>query len=218
MDIFDSAKKGDLNTIISYIKDKGDVNIKNRDGMTILMIAVHNSHIEIVKRLIKIKKYFVFPQTNINARTKEYRPKSEKYLDLVYGWTSLMIATQNGDIEIVRLLLNARADVNARSEEYTNLSYGETALMIAASDGNRDITKLLINFGANVNLKDSAGITALINATVYNHAEIVKLLIDDGADVNAEEINGITALVFADNSSYTEIVKLLKSAGAISYY
>lgn len=94
--------------------------------------------------------------------------------------------------EIVRLLLNRGADINAQDE------WGRTALMIAADGGYADTVKLLLDWEANVHLRDSNGNTALMRAAWKGHLDIVRALIDRGADVNSvDEKHGYTALLLA---------------------
>jgi len=98
-------------------------------------------------------------------------------------------AADNGDVEKVRALLDAGANVNARN------NYGETALMRTALNGHAEVAALLIDAGADVDAKDDYGGTALMWAAWRGNAEEVKLLIDAGADVDAKNDDGRTALV-----------------------
>ena len=94
--------------------------------------------------------------------------------------------------EIVRLLLQRGADINAQDE------FGRSALMIAADAGYLETVKLLLDWEANVHLKDTRGNTALMRAAWKGHLEIVKALMDRGADVNGtDEKHGYTALLLA---------------------
>ncbi|MGA2093145.1 MAG: ankyrin repeat domain-containing protein [Sedimentisphaerales bacterium] len=54
------------------------------------------------------------------------------------GETALTMAVQNGNIEIVRLLLEKGADANVKNTD------GITALIIAAGEGHTEIVKLLL--------------------------------------------------------------------------
>lgn len=83
-----------------------------------------------------------------------------------------MLAAEKGHTEIVKLLLEKNADVNA-----TSSNGGLTALMYAAQKGHIEIVKLLLNKGADTNVATPDGDTALMLA---NDVEIVKLLINKG--------------------------------------
>ena len=67
-----------------------------------------------------------------------------------------MIATDKGHKNIVSMLLNAKADVNAKNQYFNCLmkSFGSTSLMIATENGHKDIIAALINSNADVNAKN----------------------------------------------------------------
>jgi ankyrin repeat protein len=67
-----------------------------------------------------------------------------------------MAAAGNLNPEVIRVLIRAKADLNARNAK------GVTALMIAVDvNKNHEVLKALINAGADVNVKDNTGKTAL---------------------------------------------------------
>jgi ankyrin repeat protein len=72
-----------------------------------------------------------------------------------YGATALIRATEQGHIEIIKLLLKASADVNIQDKD------GVSALMEAAITGKDELVDLLLQAGANPNLKNVDGKTAL---------------------------------------------------------
>ena len=97
-----------------------------------------------------------------------------------YGWTALMIAVVNNqNPEIVKALIYAGADVNAKNKNGTVLM---NAVLL---NENPEVIKALIDAGADVNAKNKEGNTALSIATILNKSDIRKMLIDAGArDVN----------------------------------
>ena len=120
------------------------------------------------------------------------------------------IAWSDGDTEIIRLLLEKGADVNAKES-----TIGATALSFASSDGHPEIVRLLLENGADMNAKDNVtGYTALIEATSNNEIEVVRLLLENGADINAKDLRGMTALMMASIKGNAEIVRLLLEYGA----
>lgn len=127
------------------------------------------------------------------------------------GVPALMWASEGGHIEIVRLLLDRGADVNAKRTKD-----GTTILMETAEEGHTDVVNLLLDRGAKVNVKRTKdGITALMEAADKCHADIVRLLLDNDAEVNAKTTDdGTTALMEAADEGCVDTVKLLLDKGA----
>ena len=89
--------------------------------------------------------------------------------------TLLMEATQQGDVEAVRSLLEDGADPNAAQGD------GLTALHLAAQAGKLDIAKLLIGAGAEVSATTRIGGYMPIHiASGAAHASVVGTLIEAG--------------------------------------
>lgn len=113
------------------------------------------------------------------------------------GMTVIIAAAWNGHADVVEVLLEHGADVEARLD-----SGGGTALHIAAFDGYVATVRVLIENGADVNAIYGSsfdfGITALSDASQESEADVVKLLLEHGADVNAaSRSRGVTALMRA---------------------
>jgi ankyrin repeat protein len=70
------------------------------------------------------------------------------------GFTALMMASQFGHAEVVKLLLDRGAKLDLQ------VSGGPTALLIASAHGNTEVVKLLLENGANPDLKTIEGKTA----------------------------------------------------------
>jgi len=99
----------------------------------------------------------------LNKLTKEEKDKK------------LIEASYNGNIEIVKLLIETGADINAKN------NYGSTSLMYASKIGHKKIVLLLIEAGADINAKNNYGYTVLMFATANNYKDIVALLKKYGA-------------------------------------
>jgi ankyrin repeat protein len=122
------------------------------------------------------------------------------------GTTPLMKATQLGKPEIMGILLEAGANVNAIGENR------ETALFY--DFGNEDSTKLLLKFGADVNHKSLTG-TALQDAIRYENKGVIRsLLSHDAIDIDAENCGLGTALQVALAEDRVDMVHLLLEHGA----
>jgi len=122
----------------------------------------------------------------------------------------LVDAAADGNVELVRSLLDRGADIDSRHPD-SNV----TALIRAAETKNSEVLKILLDRGANLDLQDSKGRTALFLATAEDYKEIVALLLEKGADHSTRDgIYGGTALMEAAANGYEEIVKLLLKKGA----
>ncbi|MCX5641907.1 MAG: ankyrin repeat domain-containing protein [Candidatus Omnitrophica bacterium] len=126
----------------------------------------------------------------------------------------LLAARKRNRAKLVKLLVNAGAEVNARryylSREGKQV-WSDTALMYAVQSGCTSIVKILINSGADVKL-ECRGRTALEEAARDGHYIVVKMLIAAGADVNATD--DIPIINIAAWNGYAKIVKVLRAAGA----
>jgi len=153
--------------------------------------------------------------------------------------TPLIYAARANDIESVKVLLAAGADIN----QTTN--YGWSALLVATQNRYYKLGAYLLERGADPNLANKGGwvplYTATDNRNIENgdypvrrgdmdHLEFIKLLLDKGANVNARvkdstetrtvftnqwlDENGATAFLRASQSGDVELMKLLLSHGA----
>lgn len=133
---------------------------------------------------------------NLNAATEK-------------GLTSLMLASLQGHLEVVRLLLNSKkVDVNAKDVT------GTTSLMAASKRGHVDVVKLLLEFDAKVDIQSEQGMTALAMAAMDGHVEVVSMLVARGANPNLKATNGLTAMGMASLKGHSAVIELLKSKGA----
>ncbi len=155
------------------------------------------------------------------------------------GLTPLVYAARANDIESVKVLLAAGADIN----QTTN--YGWSPLLVATQNRYYKLGAYLLERGADPNLGNKGNWVPLYIATDnrniesgdypvrrgdMDHLEFIKLLLDKGADVNARvkdstetrtvftnqwlDENGATAFLRASQSGDVELMKLLLSKGA----
>jgi rhomboid protease GluP len=123
------------------------------------------------------------PAPKSPPRRRYYVVFSALTLCLIVGFVAaampiaLMLMAMNGDTEMVKTLIDAGHDVNAKEKES-----GTTALMWAALAGHTETVKVLIDTGADVNAESEGGDTALTFAASEGHTEIVEILKQAGAE------------------------------------
>ena len=195
-----SSMFGNREAVRRQLEQDGiDVNAKNSEGYTALILASSNGHKEIVEMLLE-------KGADVNAKDK-------------YNATALIKASSNGHTEIVAKLLDAGADVNAKND------YGYTALIQASRNKHTEIVAMLLDNRADVNATDDDGDTALMKVincneeddrpwyqVEYDIIEIVEMLLTAGADVNVvNNNNNKKALAIANETKCTKkILSLLK--------
>jgi ankyrin repeat protein len=136
------------------------------------------------------------------------------------GWigdTPLHWPAHNGYVEILELLIDAGADIEA---DEINWVGGKP--LHWASEHKPESVAFLLKRGADVdsrNIKEGSkflGFTPLImNASQKNDcAEVTELLLDAGADLNAKDHSGRTALAVARETGLKRIPEVLLARGA----
>jgi len=198
----------------------------NQTGLTresdALFQAVRNNDFPAVKESLNRK-------ADPNARDRD-------------GFTPLMIASIRGSVEVVQVLINVGADVNAANPftEATPLnmailgrkprvletlvasgvnvnaadSLGRTALHKVVEQGDMELLKpLLAAPASDPNVKDKLGRTPLMSAYTLGDEGLLMLL-NKGADVNAKSKTGRTALMEATTAKARGPVKILLERGA----
>jgi ankyrin repeat protein len=124
------------------------------------------------------------------------------------GMTALHWATYHDDLDTVKRLVAAGADIKAANR------YGVTPLSLACTNGNSDIVELLLDAGADANTTLPGGETVLMTASRTGRLGPVNALLARKADVNARERKGQTALMWAAADGHLDVVDALLKAGA----
>lgn len=137
--------------------------------------------------------------------------------------TPLMQACGNGDVFLVRKLIDLGANINEMggyySFEYGNGADGQTsALMCATHGGHAECVSFLLEAGADVHMEYGSSTTVLMCAASQGHAECVSMLLEAGADVHLMGgFSGTAALheaAHGQGQGNVEAVRLLLHAGA----
>ncbi|XP_012818177.1 kinase D-interacting substrate of 220 kDa isoform X3 [Xenopus tropicalis] len=209
------VEEGNIAALKTLLEKCKDVDERNENGQTALMLAAEQGNLEIVQELLRNRANCNLE--DVDNWTALISAAKEGHLEIVRellsynanlehrdmgGWTALIWASYKGSIDVVDLLLSKGANPNI-----TGLQYSVYPVIWAAGRGHSDIVKLLLQYGAKVNCSDKFGTTPLIWAARKGHLECVKYLLQMGADVDQEGANSITALIVAVKGGYTDTVK-----------
>jgi hypothetical protein len=166
-------KKG----LINKVKRRLDLNKKDSFGGTALYWAARSGHEAVVRLLLEngadIKAKAQDGWTALSGAAWEgHKAVLQPLLEKKYKYkgTALHRASLVGDEIIIRLLLEKRADVEAK------VNNGTTALHWAAAGGHDTVARLLLEKGADVKAKNNNGTTALHLAAARGHDTMVRLL------------------------------------------
>ncbi len=158
-----------------------------------IISAAKSGDLVAVKRILK--EGGELHSATVNARDKA-------------GMTPLMWAAQNGEDEIVELLLESGADPDARGPS------GLTALMRAAYNDHPEIAADLIKHGAELEERSVSAATALAFAAGRGSVASLEVLAKAEADLNTGEKDARTPLWLAAQRGDVNVVRALLKAGA----
>uniref|UniRef100_A0A8C2GLU1 Kinase D-interacting substrate 220a n=1 Tax=Cyprinus carpio TaxID=7962 RepID=A0A8C2GLU1_CYPCA len=124
------------------------------------------------------------------------------------GQTALMLASEQGSLEIVQELIRRGANVNLDDIDCW------TALISAAKEGHTEVVKELLENNANVEHRDMGGWSALMWAAYKGRLEVAHLLLEKGANPNITGQYSVYPIIWAAGRGHAEIVQLLLQHGA----
>lgn len=159
-----ACAQGSVNAAQLLLINKADPNTQDSKTLTPLLYTIltkPENGTEIVRMLLENK-------ADANICTNE-------------GFSPLMAAVQNNDMDSALLLLKHGANVNAAQKE------GPTALSIAVALGHTDMVALLLSNKADINVLINTT-TSLLNFTcLFARADIMELLLQYGANPNVRD-------------------------------
>lgn len=182
-DFFTAVKRNDPATLSVLINRGFDVNTLGPTGESGLLMAVRDSTLKVVEVLLKAPKIKVESRSAqdesplmlaaINGLTEVCKQLIAADADVNKpGWTPLHYAATKGHLDIMDLLLENNAYIDAESPN------GTTPLMMASQYGTPEAVKLLLKAGADPLVKNSLGMMALDFAIRAERPDAIQLLKD----------------------------------------
>jgi ankyrin repeat protein len=187
-DFFIYIKRDNPDALKTLLSRGFDPNTLSPDGSHGLLLAVRDGSLGAAKALIE------WPKTEVESRNKADE-------------SPLMLASLNGQVDLVKKLIERGGDVNKT---------GWAPLHYAAAHGHLDIMNILLEANAYIDAESPNGTTPLMMAAGYGGPDAVKLLLDAGADPRLKNQLGLTAIDFANRISSKAAADLIAASVRVS--
>jgi ankyrin repeat protein len=224
-----AARSGNLDAVRLLLDRGADVNARERyRGQTALMWAAAERHAPIVKLLLERGADW-----KVRSFDRETRPPKLSAASSISpiprgGFTALMFAAREGDLESARLMLDGGVDINFGDVDNV------TPLVAAIMNKQYTLAKFLIDRGADVNVVDAGGRTSLYAAIDIRNEDwtampnrstddplpafdVVKAIVDHGAKLDVPLTRPLTVrsgMDFGDNTLGAGATPLMRAARA----
>ena len=197
-----SARSGHLAEVKKAIEKGADINAKNNDGKTALMIASQNGHLEVVQ-------YLFTRGANIEIKDDDGKIvfSLASHLEVVQYLRGLIYKYAiNGDLAGLKRILQLGVDVESKDND------GNTAFILASREGHLDVLEYLFAQGLDIEAKNNDGNTAFILASREGHLDVLEYLFAQGANIEAKTQQNNTALMLAKQANHSEVVRFLEDS------
>jgi ankyrin repeat protein len=199
-----AAAAGGYLEIVKVLLEKGaNVNLEGGRYVTALQAASAQGHATVVGYLLENKAY-IHGDRDSNQWSPNSYPLSEFANNDSHHGTALHEAACRGHLQIVKILVQSGADIEAIDAYYGN------SLHAAATGGNIRIVEFLAERIKDINLESGHYGFALQAAASLGHFEAVKLLVSNGADPNSVGGHYVTASKAAQRGGYIDIRNFLE--------
>ncbi|HET9227298.1 MAG TPA: ankyrin repeat domain-containing protein [Thermoanaerobaculia bacterium] len=150
--------EGDASRAALFVEAGMEPSVKDGMNRTALWIATEQKQLAVLKALL----------------AAGVAPNAQNAPAMEYGKSIVFAAVDTGDVEIVRALAEAGADVRAAND------YEMPPIAEAARTGNVEMCQVLLKAGADPNAAP-AGFPLIYGPVNENHLEVVRLLLASGA-------------------------------------
>ena len=186
-EIIASVRSGDVTRVHQLLSAGDDVNCRDNDGSTPLMLAAHTGNLPLVLELLEAG-------AEVNATDER-------------GWTALAKSTYNPEMKcgfagVAQALIDAGANVEAA------ISYGVRPLMLAAGYGETAVVEALLQAGADVTARNEGGLTALMMVKQKHYVDVINLLHEAEREAGIDE-----GSCSSKNEPGSKVVTFLKPVG-----
>jgi ankyrin repeat protein len=233
------AARGDHTEAASLLLDAGaDINQADANGIYPLLMAISNNKMETAHLLIERGSQINVSDWYGRSPLWEAVNVRNLYLD---SETFTNYVDRGPVLELIKVLLEKGADVNARTAETPpfrnhflgvgSLEWvdftGQTPFLSAALSGDVTVMKLLLDNGADPHIHTYQGTSPLMAAAGVNWVvsqtytespeqllEAVRICYELGMDINQTNSMGLTALHGAANRGSNDIIQFLVEHGA----
>ena len=167
--LLEGARQNDRATIVRALELGADLKAKDEIGRNALFLAVMDGKSLELTRWLHQEKGLPVDEPDVTGRTP------------------LSFATDTGQLDVTRYLVEQGAAVDSRDFNR------RTPLMHAAGADHPDVIAYLLDHGADANARDQFGDTPLIIACAKGNVASATMLLQRGADATIQDQEGRTA-------------------------
>ena len=199
-------QRGCISMARKLISARADVNLALGGIMSPIVFACFKEHTACVHMLIEAG-------VDVNQRCTVAGGAGD---DVTLSALHIAATRKIRSVEITRLLLEAKANVNVTDEQ------GRSPLFVScmnssSCDAFPEVVALLLSFGADMEQTMAGcnvGATPLYGSAIHGQPRAVRVLLEAHANVHVQTAGGATPMLAAVQEGFLEIVQLLSSYGA----